>query len=473
METQSSHFEVNFEGLLPDKRLERRGEKLWEQLSATPCSSIRRFSPDNAGQRANYRFLDNERVSEQARIREATRRVAPLCVGHHVLLVEDTSEINLSANEARLKADSGLGRSDNADSGHCFKLHPALALNAVTLNPWGFADIKVFARPEERPDKRARRYKRQPIEQKESYRWIEVAERSQQTLEGAVCVTHVQDREGDIYEQFARVPDPQKGFHLLVRSRTTRKLTDGGDLYEHLGDQPVAGTYRVSLPTDRRKNQYKREAILELRYALCRLQRPDRLRSQGCPESLSLGCIWVKETDQSVENPVDWKLLTTHPIEDFSGALQLVRWYSARWYIEQVFRLLKKQGFNIEKTQLESGWAARKLAIMELSAALKILQMNIAYTQPEGGQPIGEVFAPQQVEALRLLNESLQGKTQKQKNENNPATTKWAVWIVGRLGGWKGYDSQGPPGVITLKRGLDKLNYIVEGLKLSKDVYTE
>jgi hypothetical protein len=40
-----------------------------------------------------------------------------------VLLVEDTSEINLSANEGRLKTGAGLGRSDNADSGHCFKLH--------------------------------------------------------------------------------------------------------------------------------------------------------------------------------------------------------------------------------------------------------------------------------------------------------------------------------------------------------------
>jgi hypothetical protein len=78
MEAQSSHFGVNFEGLLPDKRLERRGEKLWKQLSATPCSSIRRFSPDRADQQANYRFLDNERVSKEALISEATRRGAPL-----------------------------------------------------------------------------------------------------------------------------------------------------------------------------------------------------------------------------------------------------------------------------------------------------------------------------------------------------------------------------------------------------------
>ena len=70
------------------------------------------------------------------------------------------------------------------------------------------------------------------------------------------------------------------------------------------------------------------------------------------------------------------------------------------------------------------------------------------------------------------MNSKLQGKTEKQKNLNDPKKTKWAAWIVGRLGGWKGYDSQGPPGVITLKRGLDRLSYIIEGLNLAKDVYT-
>lgn len=40
------------------------------------------------------------------------------------------------------------------------------------------------------------------------------------------------------------------------------------------------------------------------------------------------------------------------------------------------------------------------------------------------------------------------------------------------MGGWKGYDSQGPPGVIVLKRGLERLGYIIEGINLSKDVST-
>jgi hypothetical protein len=133
---------------------------------------------------------------------------------------------------------------------------------------------------------------------------------------------------------------------------------------------------------------------------------------------------------------------------------------------------LKKQGFGIEETELGSGWAIRKLVIMQMTALLKILQMKIAYAIPEGGQPIEEVFDPQQIEVLHLMIAKLQGKTKKQKNINDPKTAKWAAWIIGRMGGWKGYDSQGPPGVIVLKRGLDRLGYIIEGINLSKDVYT-
>ncbi len=465
-----SNFIVNYEGLLNDVRLERRGKSLWNQLSVTPCSSIRRISSNNAEQRANYRFLNNERVTEDALTVEAARRVGSMSEGRHLLCIQDTCEVNLSSHKGRLKAGSGLGRSDNADSGYCFKLHPGLVMDAESMNPLGFSHIKVFHRLEDLPDKRQRNYSRQPIEEKESYKWLEVAQASKQVLQKAASVTFIEDREGDIYEQFARIPEAS--VHLLVRSRTNRKLVDGTDLYEQISRCPVAGTYTVEVPTDKRKGQYRRQAELELRFMAGRLQCPANLRASGYPSSIQVHCIAVKETDPAVEAPIDWKLLTTHSIEDFSHALQMVEWYSSRWYIEQLFRLLKKQGFGLEQTELENGWAIRKLAVMQLTGLLKILQMNIAYSQPEGGQPIEEVFDGEQIEVLQLLNNKLQGKTQKQQNLNDPARTKWATWIVARLGGWKGYDSQGPPGVIVLKRGLDRLNYIIEGVNLSKDVYT-
>ncbi|MBG0781207.1 MAG: hypothetical protein H0S84_02945 [Bacteroidales bacterium] len=68
---------------------------------------------------------------------------------------------------------------------------------------------------------------------------------------------------------------------------------------------------------------------------------------------------------------------------------------------------------------------------MQLSALLKIVPMNIVYAQPEGGQPIEEVFDEEQIEVLHKINHKLEGKTAKQRNNNSPKTTKWAAWIIG------------------------------------------
>ena len=83
-----------------------------------------------------------------------------------------------------------------------------------------------------------------------------------------------------------------------------------------------------------------------------------------------------------------------------------------------------------------------------------------------------EVFSEQEIAVLTHLNKTLQGKRLKTQNHHNPDKTKWAAWIIGRLGGWKGYVSQGPPGVICLKRGLDKFNNIMEGIAIAKDMCT-
>ncbi len=77
-----------------------------------------------------------------------------------------------------------------------------MVLNASDLSPLVFSHIKIFHRPEEMPDRIERNYKKQPIEDKESYKWIEVAEKSKGILKKATSVTFIEDRKGDIYEQF-------------------------------------------------------------------------------------------------------------------------------------------------------------------------------------------------------------------------------------------------------------------------------
>ena len=470
--TSAQSYMANYKGMTGDKRLDARAQNLWNNLCRQPASTISKLSSTRAEQIAYYRLLENQKLTEQDLINELTNRVKPLATGKDLLCMEDTSEINVCENKNRLRPNSGLGRSDNADNTTCFKLHPGLVLDATNLNPLGFSAIKVFHRDEQQPDRFERNYKRQPIDQKESYKWIEVSQLSKTTLAQANSITFIQDREGDIYEQFALVPDQKH--HLLVRSRTTRNLWEGSDLYTAMEELTVAGVYSIEVSADKRKNKYKRTAQMAIAHGAFRIKRPANLSKADYPEYLTLQGVWAQEITVGIaeKDLINWKLLTTHTIKDVTDALRMVEWYGARWYIEQVFRLLKQEGFGIEDTQLESGWAIRKLVLMQLSSLLKILQMNIAYNDPEGGQPVKEVFTDQEIEVLVYLNKTLQGKTHKTQNHTNAGKTKWAAWIIGRLGGWKGYDSQGPPGVICLKKGLERFNNIVEGINIAKDMCT-
>lgn len=56
-------------------------------------------------------------------------------------------------------------------------------------------------------DKYERGYKKLPIEEKESYKWIESSLNTKKVFENAQAVIIVQDREGDIFKQFATIPD--------------------------------------------------------------------------------------------------------------------------------------------------------------------------------------------------------------------------------------------------------------------------
>lgn len=61
---------------------------------------------------------------------------------------------------------------------------------------------------------------------------------------------------------------------------------------------------------------------------------------------------------------------------------------------------------------------------------------------------------------------SLEGKTKASKNPNEVYSLAWAAWIIGRIGGWKGYRKAGPAGPITMKRGMQKFSILFEGWKL-------
>jgi hypothetical protein len=184
---------------------------------------------------------------------------------------------------------------------------------------------------------------------------------------------------------------------------------------------------------------------------------------------VALWVVDVREVDPPADQePVHWRLLTTHQAGTVDQARQIVAWYRQRWIIEQVFRSLKTHGLRIEDSQVDDARSFTKLALVALIAAARSMQLVLA-RDGSTGQTITDAVEPSDMPALRSLNASLEGRTEKLKNPHDPNALAWLAWIVARLGGWSGYTSKGykPPGPKTMHHGLLRLDPILLGWRLA------
>ena len=133
--------------------------------------------------------------------------------------------------------------------------------------------------------------------------------------------------------------------------------------------------------------------------------------------------------------PIHWLLLTTHAVDNLADAWQIVAWYKLRWIIEQFFRSMKSQGLQIEDSQLETAEGLIKLVAIAARAACIVIQLVQARN---GGEelPAEFVFSAEEIDMLKAINKTLQGKTELQKNHHPTNTLAWAAWIIAKLGGW-------------------------------------
>jgi hypothetical protein len=424
---------------------------------------IRQISRNRAEQIAYYRYLENEQVTLSELIRSLADHCQEQVAGRHVLAISDTSEINLQAHQGRLKPE-GLGVvGNNKDVG--FFIHPTLVMDAENGFPLGLSNVQIWTRAAERPDKHERKYATLPIEQKESYKWLAAAERSQRCFEvgAARLVTQIGDREADLYEEWATVPDSYN--HVLVRVCKDRCLFGREQsLYTHLSAQPCGGTYTLNVTADPRCGRTAREALLTVRHTPVQIQRPANLHREDYPPSITLYAVEALEVNPPPgQSPVHWRLMTTHSIMLFEQALQVIKWYCWRWRIEQLFATLKMAGLNIEASQLESIAAIQRLTLLALSVAVRTLQMVEGRDNP--AIPASVAFSEQQQQCLTQLVPTLEGHTQKQQNPYPPGTLPWATWLIARLGGWSAYRSQRPPGMPTFVSGLQQFEAIFLGWK--------
>jgi hypothetical protein len=454
---------------LDDLRLVYRGNKILGDLFCKSVHSIRQLSADDASAKGFYRFLRNERVSEEDIVYNLSSNCKAACRGKYVVCIQDTTEINLSSHSKRIKKDSDIGTTNAInEKGLGFFLHPSLVLDAADCIPYGYSDVKIWNRPLSFTSKFERKYNSLPIEQKESYKWIEVSNNTKVALGDVVSgMVIVQDREGDIYEQFAIIPDEKTD--LLIRARTNRTLKDKTKLFSCLDNSMAAGTYTLAVAG--RKNREKRTAQIEIRYKEVVLQKTCKT-SKGLADSIKLSLIEAKEVGYNGADKICWRLLTTISVTDVQMAKGCIEWYSWRWTVEEVFKILKKEGYNIEASELEYAASVRKMCLLIMEVVIKLFLMRLAYETPETVLAAESCFDREEQDFLDHQIKSLEGKTEKQKNPYKTKDLKRYVWAIARLGGWKGYESKRHPGITTLWIGIKYFKAAMQGWMINRNVST-
>jgi hypothetical protein len=388
-----------------------------------------------------WRFLANERVSVDKLIAGWSGQTGLAAAGRHVLAIQDTSEIKFATTA---EARRGLGKIKKGKA-YGVLLHAMMGVDADSGAVLGLVGGQVWNRPGEVDTPHAERR----LADKESMRWIAAAEAAKETLATARLITVIDDREGDFYAHWALTPTDT--VHLLTRLMHDHALLAGGTVRTALADQPVVDTAELELRE--RADRPPRTAHLELRFAAVQLKRPKNTLETDLPKSLPVHAVEVVEPHPPKgSEPVHWILLTTHRIDSVAEAWQIVAWYRQRWLIEQFFRTLKRQGLQIEDSQLASADRLCKLVAIAAKAAAIVMQLLQA-RDGRDRQPASLAFTPDEITALAVLNQRLQGKTARQKNPHPEATLSWAAWVIAKLGGWHEYEAK-PPGPITFHNGL-------------------
>jgi hypothetical protein len=386
---------------------------------------VRRLGGDRAGEMQITRFLRNRAVTSAEMFATAGARTAARCAGRAVLAIQDTTVV---------KSRGGGG----------LYLHPTLALDADDGSIIGLAHAQFLRRDSGRKADRRQR----AIEDKESQRWLDGADAAARVCAGAREVTVVADRESDIYQAFARRPPT---VHLIVRAAQDRALEDGGRLFARLDALPEAGRASLSLPP--RPGRPARQAALAVRYGRFDLARPRNGAPGSDPATIAVSLVDVREIDPPPGENIHWRLIATRPVDALASALEVADLYRRRWAIEQLFRTMKSDGFDIEAVRMEDDAPRQTLAAATLIAAVAIQQLVHARDggDPQRLRPLLDAFEPQDQPLLEAYCAKLEGKTQRQKNPHPRGSLAYASWVLARLGGWTGY--YGKPGPVVMLVG--------------------
>ena len=453
---------------LPDGRLRERLVRMgrnWERQGGRPLPSI---FPHPAEQRAAYRFLHNDKVTSadilqphQEALLERVRQEST------VLLVQDTTTLNHTGLK---DSTEGLGPlQKRSDTARGLFVHAALAFTEGR-RPLGVSGLESWARAEQAPSAEKER---------ESQRWLRGFEQGRELgrRSPSMRVIVVGDRESDIHELLASQHRHRTEAGLVVRVHAGRQRkvqvqdpTSQATIVRKLREQPdferpVLTGRKVFIDSQGGKRaRAARTAETELRIAQVDLQ-PPKSRPQDGPVP-----VWVVQVREPQpppgEEPLEWLLVSSEGAATAESAERIVRWYEARWSIEEFFRLLKS-GTRIEDRRLQTAAALEKCLAFDAITAWRVFSLD-RYARDRPDTPADQVLTATEREVIARVVQAEGLLPPAERNRPPPPDIRSWVVMLARMTGWQPSRRRPLPGNEVLWRAYVQLQTMVRLLEAQR-----
>jgi hypothetical protein len=450
-------------GGFKDRRLAARLGGLAERFVAKPDASFPKALVGSAELEAAYRFFGNAAVTPDTILAGHYEGVR-LRAGQEdtVLALHDTSVITFRHDGERRANDGELLPKQR------FFVHLTLVVtDDGARRPLGVAGLESWYRGSSFGGGGWH---------DENNRWSQAALLTSQRL-AHKSVVHVMDREADDYWLFHNLTS--SGERFVVRARIkgarTRMLVDDDfrQLHEAVATMEAVVERDVKL-TKRRKHRSPTQDIihppresrltqLSIAARSLTLKRPKKhpshskaRRAATLAPTIAVNVVRVwEQAPPPGEEPVEWVLLTSDPIDTQEQILKIVDRYRARWTIEEYFKALKT-GCAYESRQLEDHQSLTNALAVFAPIACTLLDLRSeARRTPTATADLA--LSKSQIDVLRALGRIPLPEEPTQRD---------VLLAVAALGGHIKWN--GEPGWLTLSRGYTELLTLTAGWDAAK-----
>lgn len=445
-----------------DERLKKRFRLLLEQFWGSMGQTIPFACQDWASTKAAYRFFANAHVCEQDILGGHFQATSERFAGSQgpILILQDTTTFSYQRDQP--ERIGFIGKSGNLSKPltQCgILMHSSLAVTTEGV-PLGLAAIKFWTRSKFKGCnalKKTINPTRVPIEEKESYRWLENLKQSTALFGDPQRCIHIGDRESDIYELFCTAADV--GTHFLVRTCVDRLAGDGGHtVAQEMDEVRLKGLHRVQTSGEKGNAVH---AILEIRYRRIKVLPPIGKKSRY--PALSLTVIHASERDNPPNRKrIEWKLITDLSVTSRREAIEKLDWYAMRWKIETFHKILKS-GCKAEDSRLRT---ADRLA--NLVSVLCIISWRIFWlTMLNRSCPDAKPELALTDTEISMLDRMI--KDTKRSRSARPLSRY--LEKIAQLGGYLARSNDPAPGNTVMWRGMRRLADMQLGFNLASERY--